>query len=65
MKTFYSVKHMNLGALQPTTYWFDNLEEAKEFSYKDFSDDVVVHNIRNAAKIGEIQEKIEWQKQGF
>lgn len=65
MKTFYSVKHMNLGACKPTTYWFDNLEEAKEFSYKDFSDDVVVHNIRNTSKINEIQLRIEQQKQGF
>lgn len=58
MKTFYSVKHMNLGACKPTTYWFDNLG-------KDFSDDVVVHNMRNTAKINEIQLKIESQKQGF
>lgn len=55
MKTYYSVNYRKIGADNISTKWFDNLEEAKEFASRDYSDNVVVHNVKSEEKIAEIE----------
>lgn len=55
MKTYYSVNYRKIGADNISTKWFDSLKEAKEFASRDYSDNVVVHNINNKKRIAEIE----------
>ena len=50
-KIFYSVRHYYLGKDHPVDEWFDNREEAIEFSRMDLSDGVVRHTFRNEKSI--------------
>lgn len=61
MKTFYSVNYRKWGSDCESIKWFDNLEEAKEFASRDYTDKVVVHNIRDESKIAEIETEIQIQ----
>ena len=45
-KTLYSVVSSYYNGT-PQTYWFDNLKRAREFSKRDYSDKLVVHNFKN------------------
>lgn len=62
MKTFYSVNYATWGANGTSTKYFDNLEEAREFAKRDYTDEVVVRNYKNAEKIAEIERIISYDK---
>ena len=58
MKTFYTVDYAIIGAGGTSKKYFDNLADAKEFSKGDYKDNPVTHNIKNPAKIREIENLI-------
>lgn len=62
MKTFYTVDYNGIGFNGTQTKWFDNMADAKEFSKGDYKDNPATHNIKNPAKIKEIENLIKEQE---
>lgn len=61
-KIFYSVDYMTLGSDKVHRMWFDNLEEAKEFSKADYRGEPVKHVYSSEATIKMVEDLIELQK---
>lgn len=49
--TFYSVRYATWGADRPSEAWFDDLEKARRFADRDYSDGVKVHRCTDSTKI--------------
>lgn len=61
-KVFYSVDYVILGSYKTHRMWFDNLEEAKEFSKADFRAKPVKHVFSSELTIKMAEQLIELQK---
>ena len=61
-KVFYSVNYMLSGSDKKHRMWFDNLEEAKEFSKLECRDIPVRHIYNNEELIKMAEQLIELQK---
>ena len=63
MKTFYSVKYIEIGMPTARNEWFDNLEEAKRFAnHVERNDGVVTHNFKDSEKIERIEVMIDFRR---
>ena len=62
IKVFYSVDYMIPGSDKKHRMWFDNLEEAKEFSKADYRDKPVKHVYSSEATIKMVEDLINLQK---
>jgi len=57
-KVYYSVKYRAFGMFSSSTVWFDNKEDAVEFSKKDYHDAPVVHRVSNPETIDKYDELV-------
>lgn len=58
MRTFYTVAYNGLGFDSPRIRWFDNRDEANEFSKKDYADKPIRHTYTNEQRIEEAEEAV-------
>lgn len=56
-KTYYSVTYF-AGGMDKATKYFNNLNEARQFARRTYSDGVQVHNVSRPEKIREIERHI-------
>ena len=61
-KVFYSVDYMIVGSDKTHRMWFNNLEEATEFSKADFRDKPVKHIFDDEKLIKMAEQLIKLQK---
>ena len=61
-KVFYSVDYMILGSDKTHRMWFNNLEEAKEFSKVDYRGEPVKHVYSSETTIKMVEDLINLQK---
>ena len=65
MRTYYSVDKKCLGRDGIIRCWFRDLAEAKEFARQDYTDNVVVHNVRNQDYVDSIEGHIAYQEENY
>ena len=58
MKIFYHVNYRVWGADRTYIKWFDNKEEAKEFSRTHFADKPIMHRYTNHKSIAEAEQNV-------
>ena len=61
-KVFYSVDYKIQGSDKTHRMWFDNLEEAKDFSKADYRNKPIKHVYNSKATIEMVEDLINLQK---
>lgn len=62
-KTFWSVEYSIWGSDSTSNAWFDNFEDAKEFSSHDYRDDPIRHTYRTEASIEDAERRVRETKE--
>jgi len=57
-KTYYSVVYRSWGADRANEAWFDDKKEAEKFADRDYSDNVVTHNVSKLETIEKYDELV-------